>query len=249
MHASNIWIDPLMLKTKLILCKKAVTISEYNKKFLLNKYGEQFANKIDVIHCGIDLEKVKPRSKKRGILPIILSVGQLVERKGFRYLLDACHILKDKGFDFQCCIAGDGEEMDLLTRMSVSLGINDVVTFLGAQPQEQIVKLMEDASIFVLASIITDWGGREGIPVVLMEAMAMELPVVSTKTVGIPELIENKREGLLVEQKNAVELASAIEHLLKNAELREEMGRQGRTKVMREFNIAHFPNQIYNIFN
>lgn len=249
MHASNIWIDPLMLKTKLLLCKKAITISKYNKKYLLNKYGEQFENKIDVIHCGIDIETFKAQGGKKSMPPIILSVGQLVERKGFLYLLDACHILKDKGLDFRWYIAGDGEQMDLLTNRSSSLGINDVVTFLGAQPQEAIHKLLQDASIFILASIITDEGGREGIPVSLMEAMAMELPVVSTKTVGIAELIGDKREGLLVEQKDAVELALAIEFLLKNADARDRMGKQGRIKVTREFNIAHFPAHIHDIFN
>ena len=110
--------------------------------------------------------------------------------------------------------------------------------------QQQVLR---GASIFVLPSVFAEDGKRDGIPVALMEAMAMELPVVSTRLVGIPELIEHMKEGLLVEQKNPVELSFAIETLLKDGNSRKEMGRQARLKVMREFNIHHVPQQFYPI--
>ena len=169
--------------------------------------------------------------------------------KGFAYFLEACSILKKNGLDFQCHIVGDGEESEVLLKKSASLNVQDVVSFLGQQSQDRVRTLLENASIFVLPSIITDDGTREGIPVALMEAMAMELPVVTTKTVGIPELVQNKSQGLLVPQKNAVELASALEFLLKNPDSREEMGRQGRMKVVKEFNITHIPHHFRGIFS
>jgi len=249
MHASAIFMDPLMLGTKLRLCKKAVTISEYNRKYLLEKYGENLADKIHIIHCGIDPNSFTPLHDEKSGQPIVLAVGRLVAMKGFHYLLEACRRLKDKGVIFTCLIVGDGEERDTLLDKAATLGIEDVITFLGAQKQERVMQLLREASLFVLPSIITEEGRRDGIPVSLMEAMAMELPVISTRLVGIPELIEDMKEGLLVEQKNPAELALAIEFLLKDANVREEMGRQARLKVMREFNINHVPEQFSSIFN
>jgi len=217
MHASNIYVDPIMLSTKLRYCKKGISISAYNKDFLLHKYGGHLKDK---------------------------SVGQLTERKGFIYLLKACSLLKKKHLIFHCLIVGDGEDKELLIKHSESLGVRDVVTFMGRKPQEEVKKLLEDASVFTLPSIVTDKGGREGIPVALMEAMAMELPVVSTRTVGIPELIEHNKEGLLVEQKNPEDLAHALEILLFNKELRFKIGRAARRKIIREFNIANTPIQF-----
>jgi glycosyltransferase involved in cell wall biosynthesis len=231
------------------MCKKAVTISDYNKKYLLSKYGEKFASKIDVIHCGISLQTFQPVETEKTMLPVILAVGQLLERKGMRYLVDACRLLKRKGMEFRCHIVGDGKELKLLTEMIVEYELTEFVILLGRQPQECVKKLLQEASIFVLPSIVTEFGGREGIPVALMEAMAMQLPVVSTKTVGIPELIENGKEGLLVEQKNPEELASALEFLLKSSEVRIEMGRRGREKVTQQFNIDHVPALFQDIFN
>jgi glycosyltransferase involved in cell wall biosynthesis len=249
MHGSQIYVDPLMLKTKLHLCKRAVTVSEFNRNFLLQKYGGEFSQKIKVIHCGIDLSVFTPKTVRKANPTAILAVGRLAEVKGFGYLVEAASLLKKKGVAFECRIVGEGDELDNLKRMSAASDVDDVVSFLGGQPQEQVKKLLEEASIFALPCIVCDDGTREGLPVALMEAMAMELAVVSTKTVGIPELIEDKKEGLLVEQRNPVELASALESLLRNPALCRELGRNGRAKIMREFNIANIPEQFYNIFN
>lgn len=249
MHASSIFIDFHMLKTKLQMCKKAVTISDYNKEYLLSEYGEEFASKIDVIHCGINLLAFQPEENEKTMPPLILAVGQLVERKGMCYLVDACRLLNKKGMEFQCHIVGGGKEMKLLMEKVHKHRLGEVVVLLGRQPQERVKKLLQEASIFALPSIVTKFGGREGIPVALMEAMAMQLPVVSTKTVGIPELIENEKEGLLVEQRNPEELASALEFLLKNSEVRIEMGRRGREKVAQQFNIDYVPALFQDIFN
>ena len=247
-HASNVFIDPIMLGRKLLTSKKIVTISQYNKQYLLKKYGKALESKIHIIHCGIDVEKFRPRAARKGPVPIILAVGELTERKGFTYLVEACSIMKKNGYLFKCLVVGEGEDREVLNRKSISIRVDDIVVFLGRQLQEKVLKLLEATTIFCLPSIITDKGGREGIPVALMEAMAMELPVVSTRTVGIPELIGHQREGLLVPQKDPVSLASALEKLLDNKELRIAMGSAARKKVMKDFNIANIPKSFEIIF-
>lgn len=248
-HASNIFIDPIMLGRKLLTSKKIVTISQYNKKYLLKKYGKALDSKIHIIHCGVDVGKFRPRSTKKGIIPIILAVGQLTERKGFVYLLEACSIMKKKGYSFQCCIVGDGEDREILLSKSKSLRVDDVVTFLGRKLQDEVRELIGRATIFCLPSIITEKGGREGIPVALMEAMAMGLPVVSTRTAGIPELVEHQAEGVLVPQKDSKALADALEILLIDKDSRTAMGTAARRKVTREFNIANIPEEFKIIFD
>ena len=248
-HASNIFIDPIMLGRKLLTSKKIVTISQYNYQYLLKKYGKALESKIHIIHCGIDVEKFRPRAARKGTVPIILAVGQLTERKGFPYLLEACDIMKKKGHSFKCCVVGDGEDREILTSKSRSLGVDDVVTFLGRKLQDEVRELIRRATIFCLPSIITQKGGREGIPVALMEAMAMELPVVSTRTVGIPELVEHPAEGLLVRPKDPMALVDALEILLTDKDLRIAMGTAARKKVSREFNIANIPEEFQIIFD
>jgi glycosyltransferase involved in cell wall biosynthesis len=241
-----------MLGRKLLTSKKIVTISQYNKQYLLKKYGKALESKIHIIHCGIDVEKFRPRAAKKGTVPIILAVGALTEVKGFAYLVEACSIMKKNGYSFKCLIVGEGEDREVLNRKSSSVKADDIVVFLGRQLQEKVLKLLEATTIFCLPSIITDKGGREGIPVALMEAMAMELPVVSTRTVGIPELIRHQREGLLVPQKDPVSLASAAilgGVAAENKELRIAMGSAARKKVMKDFNIANIPKSFETIFS
>ncbi|HIE14527.1 TPA: colanic acid biosynthesis glycosyltransferase WcaL [Candidatus Bathyarchaeota archaeon] len=248
-HASNIFLDPIMLGRKLSTCKKIVTISDYNKEYLLKKYGKELEEKLHIIHCGIDVEEFRPSAVRKSNIPFILSVGQLTERKGFIYLLEACAILKKKGYSFKCCIVGDGEDREILANKFNSLGLDGVVEFLGRKLQDEVRELLGKATIFCLPSIITEEGGREGIPVALMEAMAMELPVVSTKTVGIPELVEHQKEGLLVPAKKTKALAEALEIFLTDKDLRIEMGTAARRKVSKDFNIANIPEEFKMIFD
>lgn len=250
MHASLIFVDPLMLKTKLRCCKKAVTVSNYNKLYLIQKYGKEFDKKVKIIHCGIDLADFTPSEKVKDCPPMILSVGQLTERKGFNILIDACHILKEKGLDFFCLIVGDGGQKAILSEKIQKLDLNNgTVQLLGRQPQEVVRELLEKASIFCLPSIITSLGMREGIPVAVMEAMAMKLPVITTETVGIPELVENGREGILVRQKDKEKLAEAISFLLHHPETRKKMGESGRNKISEYFNIEATPALFKEIFH
>ena len=112
-----------MLWTALTLCREAVTISDYNKRYITGKFGNRLGRKVKVIHCGVDTEVFKPWPRAPSWRPLILAVGRLVEMKGFRYLVDACKILKDKGLNFKCQIAGAGEEMQYLQEKVGALGL------------------------------------------------------------------------------------------------------------------------------
>ncbi len=254
MHASLIYVDPLILGTKLLRCKSAVTISKYNKDYLISKYGRSFDRKIKIIHCGINIDAFYcPGGITKIVPPVVLAVGQLTGRKGFYYLLEACSILRDSNILFYCCIIGDdiiGDgEKEILMEKYISLKLTDCVTFMGRQPQDVVKENLLKASIFVLPSIVTSAGMREGIPVSLMEAMAMKLPVVTTKTVGIPELVENGKEGFLVDQKNSQQIACALKRLIENDALRIRMGQKGREKIEKAFNISNIPSLFDDIFN
>ena len=236
-HAMDIYRDRLFLEKKIKRAKFVVTVSEYNKRKLLSCCPGINPNKIKVIHCGIDTNRFKPSFRDERCPLEILSVGRLVEKKGFPYLIEACHRLKIRGINFRCWILGDGPQREYLEDLIAERGLQDCVSLEGAVQQEDLVGYYRRADIFVLPCVIDSQGDRDGIPVTLMEAMAMGLPVVSTPVSGIPELIQNRHSGLLVEPENAEQLAEAIKTLIQNRDMRKKFGERGRKKVMRDFNI------------
>jgi glycosyltransferase involved in cell wall biosynthesis len=168
----------------------------------------------------------------------LLAVGRLDPIKGFDVLVDALGELAKTGRKFRCRIIGSGPlEGDLRARIDRH-GIGDWVELLGARPQAEVRAALNAASVFVLPSVVTATGDRDGIPVSLMEAMALGTPVVSTRVSGIPELIEDGREGLLVPEKDAAALAAAIARLLDDPDLGPRLAVAARAKVEREFDAS-----------
>jgi glycosyltransferase involved in cell wall biosynthesis len=169
--------------------------------------------------------------------PLLLAVGQLKHKKGLHHLLDACRILVDRGSSFDCEIVGDGPLRGELTARIAELGLRSHVRLLGALPHEVVVERYREASIFVLPCVTGPDGGRDGIPNVILEAMAMGVPVVSTRHSGIPEAVQDGRTGLLVPPGDAEQLAGAIARLLDDGALRERLGSRGRERVREVFDI------------
>ncbi len=233
-HAGGLFGWPYLLKEKVAGAKFVVAISEFNKKFLGG------ADKIKVIHCGLDLSKFETRkqeNKKTEKQKNILTVARLEEKKGHRYLLEALKILKDKNFKFRSTIVGGGVLEKDLKSQTRSLGLEDVVDFIGPLTQNEVQKLLRQTDVFVLPCVKAKNGNMDGIPVSLMEAMASGVPVISTTLSGIPELIENGQSGLLVEPKDVESLAAAIEEILTDDDLRQRCTQQARIKVEEEFDI------------
>jgi colanic acid/amylovoran biosynthesis glycosyltransferase len=183
-------------------------------------------DKLKVVHCGVDLDAFDvKRHEGRGTR--LLFVGRLAAMKGLPILLEVLARLEGVTLD----IAGDGPDRRLLENKARALNIDSRVKFLGQQSQEQVRMLLKQADLFVMSSF------AEGVPVVLMEAMAAGLPVVATRIAGIPELVHDGHNGLLVAPGDVNEMASAIDWLLGSAELRNRFAIAARLKIEREFNI------------
>jgi glycosyltransferase involved in cell wall biosynthesis len=237
-HAHDLYVDQHMLEQKVRAAAFVVAISQYNKEFIVRHCGEDVRDKIHVVHCGVDTRLFQPRQKEPGSGPFtIVCVGALEEKKGQAYLIEACRLLRERGLDFVCHLIGQGQARAELERQVQQSGLTGLVRLAGGQPRDEVARMLGLADVVALPSIVTKSGKMEGIPVALMEPLACEVPVVSTRISGIPELVEDGVTGLLVPPQDAVALADALERLARDPELGRRMGRAGRQKVLREFDL------------
>jgi glycosyltransferase involved in cell wall biosynthesis len=179
---------------------------------------------------------------------VILSVCRLVEKKGLDDVIAAAEILRRRGRCFRVEIIGAGPLKPTLEADVMRRGLEHVVTFLGALPQEEVRRAYQRATVFALPCIVTSQGDRNGIPTVLLEAMASGVPVVSTAVSGIPELIDSSHDGLLVGSHDPGMLADALGVLLADAALRERLARAARSKIEAGFAIDRSSRQLLALF-
>jgi len=213
--------------------------------------GAAPSEKIRNIHVGIHVNGTSRSSDAETGKPFtILCPAMLVLKKGHKYLFEACRLLSERGRKFRCLIAGDGPLRDELGLMAENSGLNGTVELLGALTQEQMFGLYKSGSIdlVVLPSIVTGDGEKEGIPVSLMEAMSYAIPVISTDTGGIPELL-GCGSGIIVNEKDPVSLSSAIEKLMEDEAYCRLLGARGREKVEQEFNVSDIADRLLNLFS
>lgn len=237
-HAHDIYVEQAMLREKIVGSAFVVTISEFNRRFLAGLYGEEIAQKIDVIHCGIDLDVFRPRTAvEKTDLFTLICVASLEEKKGHKYLIEACAHLVKKGIALKCLLVGDGDLRSELEAMIEKYHLSQHVKVLGRQPRHRVGELLAQSHALVLPSIVTSKGKMEGIPVALMEALAMQMPVIATNISGVSELVEHNITGLLVPEKDSSTLASAIETIYQNPDAAAELGKRGREKVCAEFDL------------
>jgi colanic acid/amylovoran biosynthesis glycosyltransferase len=231
---------------------RLVTISEYNKQAILDllaKTNGKRAAPIDVIHCGIDLSSFRPSGEKAASSAFeIVSVGRMIETKGHEYLIQACALLNARGFDFRCTVVGGGYRKPSLEALVRELCLEDRVHLVGTRSQSWVRDRLAQSDMFALACVVAGAGERDGIPVSIMEALAMELPVVSTPVSGIPELIQHEHTGLLVPERDADALAGAIARLIGDEDLRRRLARNGRALVQREYDISQTARQMVELF-
>ena len=240
-HAHDIQLDRSLLGWKLRETRFVRSISDYNKRFLEKLYP-QSRGKIMVVHVGIEPETYEASARRfanvtTGI-PKVLCVAAHRPYKGLPVLIEACKILRDQGLHFRCDVLGHGPMRDELEKMIHDRGVENVIHLLGAKPEHVVAEMMGEATLFVLPSIIARDGQMEGIPVVLMEAMASSKAVVSTSISGIPELVEDGTTGLLVPPGDAQALAAAMRTLLEDKPRAQQMGRRGQEKVRAEFTLS-----------
>lgn len=251
-HAKDIYLPKLnpngLLQTKIANARFVATCTDANRQYLEQLYPD--GAPIHTIYHGLDTSLFAPdRTQANHDVPVILSVGRFVEKKGFPYLVEACRILKARGRQFRCRIVGQPDEQSALVAQLVAEGgLSDVIQLEGGVTQEGLRAIYADADIFALPCFVVDNGDRDGIPNVLAEAMAMELPVVSTQISGIPEIVEHGVNGLLVGQKDALALANALEQLLLDAALRRHLGQAARATILDVFDSWHTTVALRDLF-
>jgi glycosyltransferase involved in cell wall biosynthesis len=241
-HAQDIYSDPLMLDLKMERATVAFTISAFNRNYLLNNYAVKNPERLKVQKVAIDLAHFRPGRRPRRETPLILTVGRLVPKKGFIHLIRACELLAQQGVNFQCWIIGDGPERPALQSAIVDARLQETVVLLGAQAQ--VKRFLQQADLFVMPCVLDESGDRDGIPTTLMEAMAMELPVISTDLSGIPELVTDELNGLLVPPADPEALAHAIARLLGDEKLRRKLGASARRFVENNHNLETNTRQL-----
>ena len=237
-HGSDLHVDRHMLREKVEEAEFVVAVSNYNRDIILEECGRRFADKVIVLHCGVDTDVFRPEEAPRPESPFrILCVGTLHEVKGQAYLVEACRLLADKGMDFACHLVGDGPDRPALERRIAEAGLGERIVLTGSLTREEVAALLRKADVLAAPSVLTRSGKREGIPVVLMEALGSGVPAVASDLSGIPELVQDGVTGLLVPPGNAEALASALTRLAGDPELRRRLGLAGREKVLAEFDV------------
>jgi glycosyltransferase involved in cell wall biosynthesis len=232
------------LGEKLRRASFALSISDFGRSQLMALVDEEHWDKLHVVHCGLDPAVFEHTGEdtRAGDESRIICVGRLVHHKGHAILLEAIAELARKGVPVRAVIVGDGPKRASLERLTKRLAIADRVVFTGGVGQDRIRDLYAEADICCLPSF------AEGIPVVLMEAMAIGLPVVTTRIMGIPELVEDGVSGLLVPPGRPTELAHAIERLIDDPAARRRMGSAGRERVVADFDVNRSAEKLSGIF-
>ncbi|NJD30022.1 MAG: glycosyltransferase family 4 protein [Chloroflexi bacterium] len=239
-HGSDVHVDRRMLCRKLSEAAFAIAISEFNRAVIEADCGRLPPERLRTLHVGVDTEVFFARNGTGSGPPNrlrIVCVGTLHEVKGQAHLIEACAILRDRGLDVRCRLVGRGPDERKLREAIERLGLQDQVTLVGPLPRDGVIGELERADVLAAPSVVSARGQREGIPVVLMEAMSCGLPVVASRLSGIPELVEHERTGLLVEPGRPADLAEALSRLASQPELRQRLGKEGRRTVERAFDL------------
>lgn len=232
-HAHDIFVENSRLGRRLDAARVVVTVCEYNRAYIARHHPAATA-KMTVIPCSTRVEAGPGRPPVENAVPVVLSVGRLVEKKGFDDLIKAMAVEAPAA---QLVIIGDGPLRSDLEALAARLGVADQVTFLGSLDHQATLDWFRRADIFVLACKVAADGDRDSMPVVTKEAMAAGLPVISTDEVGVPEMVDDGKTGLLVPPSSPARLAEALALLLADPRRRREMGDAGRRLVAERFDI------------
>jgi glycosyltransferase involved in cell wall biosynthesis len=235
-HAKDIYLSSATtLRRKLTGAAFTVTCTEHNRTHLA-----AIAPRARVLrmHHGVDVERLQVPTERvtaTTATPLVLSVGRLRAKKGFRTLIEACALLRATGCDFRVQIVGYGPDRAMLESVIAEHRLQHIVELTGKLDHDEVVRRYAVADLFVLPCTVLADGDRDGIPNVLLEAMAMALPVISTAVSGIPELVADGRNGVLVPPERPALLAAAMQRVLSDAVLRSRLGAAARATVQARF--------------
>ncbi len=246
-HAADLYRERVALRDKIRRADRIVCISEFHRRFYLSEGARP--EQLVVVYCGIDTSHFAPPEREAEGPFTVVSSGRLVPKKGFADLIAACAVLRDRGVDLRCRIGGSGPLEGELRAQVTKLGLEDRVELTGELlPQERIPEFMAAGHVYCLPCVWAPDGDVDGLPQMLMEAMACGLPAVSTRLVGIPDLIENDVTGLLVEAGDVEALADALERLAGDRKLRTRLAEAGRSRVIETFDLDRCLEPLFQIF-
>ena len=207
--------------------------------------------KVRVAHLGIDIDQFQfqPRTLKDKNGPIeIVSVGRLIEKKGHHILIEALSKVKKKMSNFRLTIVGDGPDRQALEKQIKSLGLDGHIQLAGDQQHAEVRNILNQAHIFCLASVTGKDGNMEGLPVSILEAQAVGLPVVSTRHSGIPEGVIEGKSAILADEDNPTDLANKLLEMMSQPEKWPEIGSEGRNWVVHNFNAVKQAEELRDFY-
>lgn len=248
-HAKDIFhegIDAAKLRPKLCDAQAVVTVSDFNVEFLAREHNVHPPH-VSRIYNGLWLDEF-PYDSPAGRPRHIVAVGRLVEKKGFADLVEACALLHRRGEQFTCEIIGDGPQRGDLEARIAALGLAGVVRLAGALPRPDVVRALQGAAVSALPCIVADDGDRDGLPTVLVEAMALGTPCVSTDVTGVPEVVRHGETGLCVAQRDPAVLAEALASLLGDTALRGRLAANARAMIEADFDVDCNAAQLRTLF-
>jgi glycosyltransferase involved in cell wall biosynthesis len=248
-HAKDIFqiVRPQLLRAKAHEARLVVTVSEYTREHVARTLNAEERAKVVVVRNGIDRGRFHPRGREPDGAPLILSVSRLVRKKGLDTLLKACAALAERGIPFHCELVGEGPLRAKLEEQARVLRVADRVAFVGSRDDRAVRATYRQAAVFVLPCRRTPKGDQDGLPVSLVEAMAVGVPVVTTPVSGIPELVRDGESGLLVSPDDPAELAACLETLLSQPELRARLV-AGAREAAKEYDLSASVSRLRALF-
>lgn len=247
-HAKDIfheYVDNNALQQKIADAASVVTVSQFNVDYLSQAYP-QHADKIVRIYNGLQLAKYPFRADVARE-PLILAVGRLVEKKGFDDLVAACGTLRDRGVDFRCEIVGGGDLHHALSQQIGQLELGSQVQLVGSLPSDQVAERMRHAAVLAVPCVTASTGDRDGLPTVLLEAMATGTPCVATEVTGIPEVIRDGVTGILLPERQPLQLANALAKLLNDGALGRKLAVSARQLIEQSFDVQRNAEQLRRV--
>ena len=230
-HGSELLLYPEpYLKELIVNARPFITISDYNKRLLLQKYKLE-DSQIVVNYCGVDAAYFQKEKPGPPSVFTVTSVTALKKIKGVIFLIEALRQIDRQKIDFRCNIIGSGNDHDELLTLIHQYGLSEKILLLGARSPSEIKNYLGESSVFVLPSL------SEGLPIAVMEAMAMALPVIATNITGLQEIIDDNANGYLVPPRNSTAIAEKIIHLYYNPNLRIALGNAARKTVIEKFDL------------
>jgi glycosyltransferase involved in cell wall biosynthesis len=232
----------LLIREKLLNARFVRCISFYSRSQLFRLIPYNFWSKIHIVRCGLFEHEFQATTTSKNDKKQLLCVGRLSSNKGQAVLIKSANILREKGLIFEINFLGGGDDLKLLESLVTELGLDSFIKLIGPVGHDKVKEYLLNSDLFILPSF------AEGIPVALMEAMAAGVPVISTNITGIPELIEHGVDGLLVQPSNEIQLADAIELILKKKIDIDLITWNAREKIKRLYNVEKNTQILASIF-